>query len=153
MPVSATCAGCAKAVIGECLHALGKSWHPACFKCQGCSISYVHRRTVLGVVSGNDWRRWRRHGVLRGGMRGSRYKQDPKFAEVQCGSAPKRILCSKCASAKVCHGESGGTAGGRYVAALAPEGAGACVRDTARLCVHVGVRVWSDGRGKTTSAA
>ncbi len=60
---TATCAGCAKAVIGECLHALGKSWHPACFKCQGCSISYVHRRTVLGAVSGNDWRSWRRLGV------------------------------------------------------------------------------------------
>ena len=79
--------------------------------------------------------------------RGSRYKQDPKFAEVQCGSAPKRILCSKCANAKVCHfGESGGTAGGRYVAALAPEGARACARDTARLCVfhrRVGIVRWT----------
>jgi hypothetical protein len=31
----------------------------------------------------------------------SRYKQDPKFSEVQSGSAPKKILCSKCAKAKV----------------------------------------------------
>ena len=152
---TATCAGCAKAVIGECLHALGKSWHPACFKCQGCSISYVHRRTVLG----------RCRATIGGHGGGVSVCYVAACAKAGTNKIPSLLKCSAALRQKGSCVRSVRVR--RYVILASPVALRAGdrsqrsllkarerVRGIPRACVcFIGVWALSDGRGKTTSAA